>query len=302
MRVRRKHAAGGNLTREACRHTKMENGGRPVPGTARPEPKPVRYRTGFISDLHLGARGSSSKALLEFLKVAEFDKLFVVGDFIDLWQLRKTHHWPQDHNEVLQKLLRLGRKDVPIIYIPGNHDIFVLNFVGTYGNVTVKENDIHVTADGKRLLVMHGHEFDAVTMNAVWLSHLGDMGYNFLLRVNVVVNFFRRVLGHGHWSLSAWVKSKVKGAVNRISTYEDSVARYARMHDATGIICGHIHIPAVREIQGIQYYNTGDWVESCTALVEHYDGRMELIFWRERESNYAREAAQAAGAAEAVVA
>ncbi len=267
-----------------------------------PPPQPVRYRTGFISDVHLGARGSSSKALLEFLKAAEFDKLYVVGDFIDLWQLRKTHHWPQDHNEVLQRLLKLGRTDIPITYIPGNHDLFVLNFAGTYGNVTVVENDVHVTADGRRLLVVHGHEFDAVTTNAVWLSHLGDAGYNFLLRMNVLVNYFRRVFGRGHWSLSAWVKAKVKGAVNRISTYEDSVARYARMHDATGIICGHIHIPAIREIQGIQYYNTGDWVESCTALVEHYDGRMELIFWNERGKDFAREATNSATAVQAAAA
>lgn len=259
---------------------------------ALPHVEPRRYRTGFISDVHMGARGSSAGALLQFLNISEFEKLYIIGDFVDLWQLRKSHHWPQNHNDLLRKVLSKSRKNTPIVYIPGNHDLFCLNFVGTYGNITIVENDVHTTADGRPLLVMHGHEFDAVTMNAVWLSHLGDMGYNFLLQVNVVLNFIRRWFGLGHWSLSAWVKAKVKGAVNRISTFEDSVARYARKHETVGIICGHIHIPSIREIQGVQYYNTGDWVESCTAIVEHFDGTMEMIYWRDYSAKLRAEGTQ----------
>ena len=239
------------------------------------------YRTLWISDIHLGTRDSKAQELLAFLKSATYDKLYVVGDFIDVWQLKRTRRWQQEHNDVVQKLLRRARKGTPIIYIPGNHDDFVAHYMGIYGNITIAENDIHTTADGRRLLVMHGHEFDAVTMNARWLSVLGDIGYSLLLRLNAVINLGRRLFRLPHWSLSAYIKRCVKNAVNFISHFEDAVTKYAERHNVHGIICGHIHTPAIREIRGTQYYNTGDWVETCSALAERHDGTIELLFWNE---------------------
>lgn len=235
------------------------------------------YRTGWISDVHLGTRGSQADALLEFLKDTEFETLYLVGDLIDIWALRRNIYWPQSHNDVIQKILRKGRKGTEIIYIVGNHDEFLSGFFGSYASVSLQKNALHTTADGRRLLVMHGHELDTVVQNLGWLAHVGDIGYTILLRCNGLVNFFRRVFGLGHWSLSAYVKAEVKNVVSFIGQFEESVVRYAKDYDVDGVLCGHIHTSSVREIGGIQYYNTGDWVESCTAIVEHYDGRMELI-------------------------
>lgn len=235
------------------------------------------YRTGWISDVHLGTKGSQADALLEFLKNTEFETLYLVGDLIDIWALRRSIYWPQAHNDVIQKLLRKGRKGTEIIYIVGNHDEFLAGFFGSYASVSLQKNALHTTADGRRLLVMHGHELDTVVQNLGWLAHVGDIGYTILLRCNGLVNFFRRAFGLGHWSLSAYVKAEVKNVVSFIGQFEESVVRYAKDYDVDGVLCGHIHTSSVREIGGIQYYNTGDWVESCTAIVEHYDGRMELI-------------------------
>jgi UDP-2,3-diacylglucosamine pyrophosphatase LpxH len=235
------------------------------------------YRTGWISDVHLGTRGSKAVALLEFLREAEFETLYVVGDLIDIWALRRAIYWPQEHNDVLQKLLRKGRKGTEIIYIIGNHDEFLNRFQGHYGSMALQKNAVHVTADGRRLLVMHGDELDAVVQNIGWLAHFGDLGYRLLLRCNGLVDFFRRAIGLGYWSLSAYVKAEVKNVVSFISCFEEAVVRYARDFDVDGVLCGHIHTAAIRDIQGVAYYNAGDWVESCTAIVELYDGTMELL-------------------------
>lgn len=235
------------------------------------------YRTGWISDVHLGTRGSQAAALLEFLRDTEFETLYVVGDLIDIWALRRTIYWPQEHNDVIQKLLRKGRKGTEVIYIIGNHDEFLSRFHGHYGSVTLQKNAIHTTADGRRLLIIHGHELDTVVQNLGWLAHVGDIGYTLLMRCNGLVNFFRRLAGLGHWSLSAYVKSEVKNVVSFIGKFEGSVVRYARDYDVDGVLCGHIHTAATRKIQGIEYYNTGDWVESSTAIVERYDGTLELV-------------------------
>lgn len=236
------------------------------------------YRTGWISDVHLGTKGSQAAALLEFLKTTEFETLYLVGDLIDIWSLRRGIFWPQEHNDVIQKILRKGRKGTEIIYIPGNHDEFLSSFLGSYASVTLQKNAIHITADGRRLLVMHGHELDTVVQNLGWLAHVGDIGYTLLLRCNGLVNFARRVLGLAPWSLSAYVKAEVKNVVSFIGQFEESVVRYAREYDVDGVLCGHIHTPASHTIGGIEYYNTGDWVETASAIVEHYDGRMELIY------------------------
>lgn len=237
------------------------------------------YRTGWISDVHLGTRGSQAASLIEFLRDTEFETLYVVGDLIDIWALRRAIYWPQEHNDVIQKLLRKGRKGTEVIYIIGNHDEFLSRFHGHYGSVTLQKNAIHITADGRRLLVMHGHELDTVVQNLGWLAHVGDIGYTLLMRCNGLVNFFRRLAGLGHWSLSAYVKSEVKNVVSFIGKFEESVVRYARDYDVDGVLCGHIHTPATRTINGVEYYNTGDWVESCTAIVEKYDGALELIHY-----------------------
>jgi UDP-2,3-diacylglucosamine pyrophosphatase LpxH len=241
------------------------------------------YRTGWISDVHLGTRGSKAVALLDFLRETEFETLYIVGDLIDIWALRRAIYWPQEHNDVLQKLLRKGRKGTEIIYIVGNHDEFLSSFLGKYGSMSLQKNAVHLTIDGRRLLVMHGDELDTVVQNIGWLAHLGDLGYRLLMRCNGLVNLCRRMLGLGSWSLSAYVKSEVKNVVSFISGFEEAVARYAQDFAVDGVLCGHIHTAAIREIRGIAYYNAGDWVESCTAIVEHYDGSMELLRLAEKD-------------------
>jgi UDP-2,3-diacylglucosamine pyrophosphatase LpxH len=235
------------------------------------------YRTGWISDVHLGTRGCQAETLLEFLRDSDFEALYVVGDLIDIWALRRSIYWPQSHNDVIQKLLRKARKGTEIIYVIGNHDEFVSRFHGVYGGIFLQRNAIHRTADGRRLLVMHGHELDAVVQNLGWLAHVGDIGYTLLMRCNGLVNGLRRLFGCGYWSLSGYVKAEVKNVVGFIGRFEESIVRYARDFDVDGVLCGHIHTAAIREIEGVTYYNTGDWVESCTAIVEHYDGSLELL-------------------------
>ena len=237
----------------------------------------THHRTGWISDVHLGTRGSQAGALLDFLRDHEFDTLYIVGDLLDLWQLRRGIYWPQAHNDVIQKLLRAGRKGTRVIYIPGNHDEFVAGFFGHFGAVEIMPRDIHTTANGRRLLVIHGHELDTVIQNIKWLAYVGDVGYQFLLRLNTPVNALRRLLGLGYWSLSAYVKKRVKDAVSFIGEFEKAIVHYAAQDRVDGVVCGHIHSPAIRMIGRTAYYNSGDWVESLTALVEDAAGKIELL-------------------------
>ena len=234
-------------------------------------------RTAWISDVHLGTRASNAGALLQFLRDYDCDKLYVVGDLIDIWQLRRNRFWPQQHNDVIQKILRKARKGVPVVYIPGNHDEFVSTFGGTYGNISIQKNAIHKTADGRRMLIIHGHELDTVVQNVKWLAYLGDAGYQFLLSLNPAINFFRRRLGLGYWSLSAYAKKRVKDAVNFIGEFEKAIVRYAEKFSVDAVLCGHIHSVAIHQFGRVTYYNCGDWVESCTALIERYDGTIELV-------------------------
>ncbi len=235
------------------------------------------YRTGWISDVHLGTRGSQAEALLAFLRDHHFETLYVVGDLIDVWQLRRGIYWPQDHNDVIQKLLRAGRKGTRVVYIPGNHDEFVAGYFGHFGAVEIMQRDIHTTVDGRRLLVIHGHELDTVVQNLKWLAYVGDVGYQLLLKLNAPVNAMRRLLGLGYWSLSAYVKKSVKNAVSFIGEFEKAIVQYAQADHVDGVVCGHIHSPVIRMIGATAYYNSGDWVESLSALVEHFDGRIELL-------------------------
>jgi len=238
---------------------------------------PRRYRSAWISDAHLGTRGCNAAALLDFLRENDFDTLYIVGDLIDIWSLRRGIYWPQQHNDVIQKILRKARKGTHVIYIPGNHDELVSDFCGTYGNIEIKQTAIHVTASGERILIIHGHELDAVVQNVKWLAFAGDVGYQFLLSLNPLINFVRRRFGLGYWSLSAYAKRRVKDAVSFIGKFEAAVAHYAKRYRVDAVLCGHIHSAAIHEFGNVTYYNCGDWVESCTALVEGEDGILSMI-------------------------
>ena len=241
-----------------------------------------RHRTAWISDCHLGTRGANGSALLEFLREHDFDLLYIVGDLVDGWALRRASYWPQEHNDVIQKILRKARKGTRISYISGNQDELVSGFCGTYGNIEIRENAIHTTVAGRRILIIHGHELDTVVQNVKWLAFAGDVGYQFLLSLNPLINFFRRSFGLGYWSLSAYAKKRVKDAVSFIGKFEAAVAHYAERHKVDAVLCGHIHSASIREFAGITYYNCGDWVESCTALVEDYNGNISMIDYRDR--------------------
>jgi UDP-2,3-diacylglucosamine pyrophosphatase LpxH len=240
-------------------------------------------RTLFISDVHLGTRGCQADLLLDFLRYYDAETIYLVGDIVDGWRLRRAWYWPQSHNDVAQKLLRKARKGARLVYVPGNHDEFLRDYLGThFGGIEVRNTDIHTTADGRRLLVIHGDQFDVVVRHARWLAHFGDWAYSTALNLNTFMNMARRRLGFSYWSLSAWAKLRVKNAVNFIGTFEEALAREAREHAVDGVICGHIHYAAMHSDFGTAYYNCGDWVESCTALVEHHDGRFEIIRWTDQ--------------------
>jgi UDP-2,3-diacylglucosamine pyrophosphatase LpxH len=244
---------------------------------------PRHYRAIFISDIHLGTRRAQTERLLDFLRHNESDQLYIVGDFIDNWSLRKAWHWDQFHNDVIQKLLRKARKGTKLIYVPGNHDENFRNFANLrFGRVAVLEETVHISANGKRYLVLHGDKFDGVVRFAPWLAKLGDTAYELSMELNAAANRIRRLFRLPYWSLSAYLKYRVKKAVEFISHFEDAVVREALMRNCQGVICGHIHTPDDREIGGIHYLNDGDWVESCTALVEHHDGTFEIIEWNKQ--------------------
>ncbi len=242
--------------------------------------EPQRYRTLFLSDVHLGARGCQADKLLDFLRWHEADTIYLVGDIVDGWALRSGWYWPQEHNDVVQKLLRKARKGARMIYVPGNHDEFMRDYYGThFGGIEVVENAVHTAGDGRRYLVIHGDLFDLVVTQARWLALLGDKAYDFAITLNRVFNAVRRRLGFGYWSLSQWAKLKVKNAVSYIGEYEKTLVSEAHRHGVDGVVCGHIHHAAIHEDFGIRYINCGDWVESCTAIAEHADGRFEIITW-----------------------
>jgi UDP-2,3-diacylglucosamine pyrophosphatase LpxH len=244
-----------------------------------PEDKP-RFRAVFISDLHIGTPGFQAEALLDFLKHHPSETLYLVGDIVDGWQLRRRWFWPQSHNDVVQKLLRRARKGCRVIYVPGNHDEFARHFVGhAFGGVEVVQEAMHVTATGQRLWVIHGDLFDGIIQCAKWLAYLGDWLYEITLKLNRYLNHLRARLGLHYWSLSAYLKHKVKKAVNFINDFEQAVAHEARKRGFDGVVCGHIHHAEIRTVDGVLYCNDGDWVESRTALVEHMDGRLEIVHW-----------------------
>ena len=238
----------------------------------------LRYRTVFLSDIHLGTRGCHAHHVARLLKRVRCDKLYLVGDIVDMWRLKKKWYWNDDHNDVIRRVLKLAKKGTEVVFIPGNHDeaarqFFHMDFAG----VKVKPYDVHVAADGRRLFVTHGDQYDLVVKHSRLLSMLGSAAYEWLIRLNVVYNRGRSLLGLKYWSLSKFLKLKVKQACTFISRYEDTLVHEAKRREMDGVVCGHIHQAEDRVIDGIAYYNCGDWVESCTLLVEHEDGRMELL-------------------------
>ena len=238
------------------------------------------FRTIWISDVHLGTRGCNCRLLIDFLDHCDSDTLYLVGDIIDGWRMKKRFFWPERHNAIVRRVMKKAKGRTRVIYIPGNHDEMFRQFSGlNFGGVEIKRSAIHVTADGRRLLVLHGDEFDAVVMGQRWLAFLGDAAYGVLLRLNVAINAVRRRFDLPYWSLSAHAKHKVKDAVAFISRFEETVAHAAARRRVDGVVCGHIHTAEERRFGAVAYYNDGDWVESCTALVEHHDGRMEILRW-----------------------
>ena len=243
----------------------------------------ARYRTIFISDVHLGTRACQAEFLIDFLRENDADTYYLVGDIVDFWRIKRGGVWPQVHNDVLQSLLRKVHEGARMVFIPGNHDEGLRDYCGTsFGGIEIVQDAIHETADGKRYLVMHGDEFDVVVRYARWLAFLGDRGYQLTLALNVPLNFVRRRLGLGYWSLSAYLKGRVKSAVNFIGDFENSLSEEAARRRVDGVICGHIHRAASKQIANVHYVNTGDWVESATAFVEHQDGTLEIVHWLER--------------------
>ena len=262
-----------------------------------------RFRTIWISDVHLGTRGCNAQMLIDFLDHVDSDTLFLVGDIIDGWRMKKRFYWPPSHNDVVWRIMKRAKRGTRVVYIPGNHDEMFRQFTGlSFGAVEIRRKAIHETADGRKLLVLHGDEFDAVMLAHRWLAFVGDALYVSLMRLNTAVNAVRRRFGLPYWSLSKLAKHKVKNAVEFIGRFEEVVAHAADARGVDGVVCGHIHTAEMRRIGNVDYYNDGDWVEGCTALVEHVDGRMEVLHWADEIA--ARKAAElvAAEATEALVA
>ncbi|MBU6206752.1 MAG: UDP-2,3-diacylglucosamine diphosphatase [Alphaproteobacteria bacterium] len=251
--------------------------------------KRTKLRTVWISDIHLGTNGCNAELLVDFLKSIECETLYLVGDIIDGWRLKRGWYWPARHNDVVRCILKMAKRGTHVVYIPGNHDEVFRDYVGMhFGDVELAYERIHVTADGRRLLVLHGDAFDGVVLYARWLAFLGDFAYELMLKVNIAYNAIRRRLNLPYWSLSAYMKKRVKNAVEFISRFEDAVAQAAQERGVDGIVCGHIHSAEIRHYGDVTYYNDGDWVESCTALVEHFDGQMEILYWAELKAAQAQ--------------
>lgn len=239
----------------------------------------IHVRALFLSDIHLGSRACQAERLLAFLKEVECETIFLLGDIVDFWSLKRGVYWPASHNTVVQKLLRRARHRVRIFYIPGNHDEALRDYLdSSFGNIRVKRNYVHVAADGKRYALLHGDEFDQVTTCARWLSVVGDLSYHLLVDLNRSLSWARRKLRvSGHWSLADYAKRNLRGAARFVSGFERALARHGEALRVDGVICGHIHTPRIKQLDGVLYLNCGDWVDNCTAIVEHLDGRMELI-------------------------
>ena len=240
-----------------------------------------QVRSIFVSDIHLGTRACQADKLLDFLREYQSEHLFLVGDIIDFWSMSRSIQWTKAQNTVVQKVLRRARHGERVIFIPGNHDEALRSYTGTiFGDIEVLDEYVHTTADGRRFLLVHGDAYDQVTRYHRWVAVLGDKGYDLLVRINQLISWCRRMLGiPGYWSLAGYAKRRIKSALQFIFDFESSVIHAARGQELDGVICGHIHWAAIHEVEGLTYVNCGDWVDSCTAIVEHFDGRLELVEW-----------------------
>jgi len=244
------------------------------------ELRPYKFRAIWISDVHLGFRGCQANFLLDFLRTVETEYLYLVGDIIDVWNMQKNVYWPQEHNNVIRTILGKAKHGTKVVYVPGNHDEVFRDYDGMqFGNLTIQTQAIHTGADGRRYLIMHGDEFDSVVKCSKLVAMVGNVAYDWLLWSNRYVNTIRRAFGRPYWSLAAYLKHKVKNAVNYISNFEHAIARAAEKEEVDAIVCGHIHRAEVSKINGVLYCNDGDWVESCSALGERHDGSLHLIHW-----------------------
>ena len=239
-----------------------------------------KYRSIFISDVHLGTKEVQNACLLDFLSRVDAEFIYLVGDIVDFWKLKKNWYWPEINNDIVQRLLEKVRKGTKVTYIPGNHDERLRDYVGSNLNgVLIGQDAIHTTWDNKKLLLIHGDEFDSVVMSNKWLVHFGDWLYENIIVLNRYYNFLRRKLGFPYWSLSNFLKMRARKAVQYIENFENAVIHEARRRGVDGVVCGHIHHPAVKQVDGITYANTGDWVENCTAIVENRNGQLEMLCW-----------------------
>jgi UDP-2,3-diacylglucosamine pyrophosphatase LpxH len=259
--------------------------------------RPVfRFRSVFISDIHLGFKGCSAEYLLDFLRSIEVETLYLVGDIVDLWSLKRTFYWPESHQAVVAQLFEHARRGTRVVYVPGNHDaMFRAHDGDTFSGIEIRRQAIHTMADGRRFLVLHGDEFDTVIKTSPLLEVLGNHAYSFILELNRYVNWTRRRFGLPYWSIAAYLKHKVKNAVQYIANFERAVADEARRRGVDGVICGHIHRAEITEVDGITYCNDGDWVESCTTLAEDHEGRLTLLRWTERKEVLTRATPNFAG-------
>ncbi|QZD94195.1 UDP-2,3-diacylglucosamine diphosphatase [Qipengyuania gelatinilytica] len=245
-----------------------------------------KYRTIWISDIHLGTKGCNAELLIDFLDHTDSETMYLVGDIIDGWRLKKKFYWPPEHNDIVWRILKRAKRGTRIVYIPGNHDEMIRPFAGmNFGGVEIVRAAFHDTADGRRLMVLHGDEFDTIMLAHRWLAFVGDALYHLMMKLNGWVARVRSMLGLPYWSISKAAKHKVKNAVEFISKYEEVVARAAGERGVDGVVCGHIHTAEIRDFthegRKVEYYNDGDWIEGCNALVEHFDGTMELLHWPE---------------------
>ena len=248
-----------------------------------PEAEVRHYRAIWISDIHLGTSGCKADFLLDFLRVNESDQLYLVGDIVDGWQLKRGWYWKQSHNDVVQKVLRKARKGTKVTYIVGNHDEVLREFLGLrFGEILIENEAVHELRDGRRLWVTHGDLFDGVIQYAKWLAYLGDTAYTVALKVNDHFNYLRHKMGMSYWSLSQYLKHRVKNAISFITAFEEALTTEARRRGYDGVVCGHIHRPEIREIDGTLYCNDGDWVESLSALVETHECELKLVYWPHR--------------------
>jgi len=274
----------GTFLKQTGASTVIETGGKVPDWLDLPEPKSFRpklkFRTVWISDVHLGTPGCNAVLLLDFLRSIECETLYLVGDIVDGWRLRKGWYWPDAHNEVIRRILKMAHKGTHVVYVTGNHDEMLRDYAGMeFGGIALTNEAVHTTADGRRLLVTHGDAFDGVVLYARWLAFLGDQAYYLMLKANRWFNRARKALGMPYWSLSAYLKKRVKNAVQFVYDFEEAVAHEAAHRELDGVVCGHIHTAEIRQIGDITYYNDGDWVESCTALTETAAGEMAILDW-----------------------